>query len=114
MSKRSKWTDFDKQTKKYIKNRDNNKCVICHCQGALQCMHIFMSRAQGGKGDKKNGCLGCVICHRILDNPLGKKENELSVKYMNYCKKYLIEKENIKDIEKLREELRFKKDKIIF
>ena len=114
MSKRSKWTDFDKETKKYIKKRDNDQCVICHCKGALQNMHIFMSRADGGKGDKRNGCLGCVVCHRIMDNPLGKKENELSAIYLNKCKNYLIEKENIKDIKKLMRELKYKKETINF
>ena len=28
-SNRTKWTDFDKETKRYIKKRDGGKCVIC-------------------------------------------------------------------------------------
>ena len=55
MSKRSNWCEFDKETRKYIKKRDNNECVICHKKGALQVMHIFLSRAKGGKGSKDNG-----------------------------------------------------------
>ena len=48
MSKRSQWCEFDKETRKYIKKRDNNECVICHREGALEAMHIFVSRAKGG------------------------------------------------------------------
>ena len=72
-------------------------------------MHIFMSRAKGGKGDKRNGCLGCVKCHRVLDNPLGEEQNKLSKEYMGICKNYLIEVESITDVDKLMEELKFKK-----
>lgn len=110
MSKRSKWCEYDKETRKYIKKRDNEECIICHNKGALQIMHIFMSRAKGGKGDRRNGCLGCIRCHKIMDNPIGNKEKELSMKYLDYCKRYLIEKENIKNIDKLMEDLKFKKD----
>lgn len=110
MSKRSVWCEYDKETRKYIKKRDKEECVICHSRGALQIMHIFMSRAKGGKGDKRNGCLGCVKCHRIMDNPIGKEENKLSKEYLEYCKKYLIEQEQITDIEKLMNELKYNKN----
>lgn len=95
MSIRSNWVEYDKDTRKYIKKRDNERCIICQKKGALQIMHIFLSRAKGGKGCKENGCLGCINCHSIIDNPIGKNQNELSKKYLDYCKKYLIEKENI-------------------
>ena len=52
MTKRSNWCEFDKEARKLIKKRDNNECVICHKKGALQIMHIFLSRAKGGKGCK--------------------------------------------------------------
>ena len=58
MSKRSNWCDYDKNTRKYIKKRDNDKCVLCGAKGALQIMHVFISRAKGGKGCKENGVLG--------------------------------------------------------
>lgn len=112
MSKRSNWCEFDKETRKYIKKRDNDECVICHHKGALQIMHIFLSRAKGGKGDKRNGCLGCIKCHKIIDNPIGKEENELSKKYLWYCKGYLIKQEGITDQLELKEELKFKKEKV--
>ena len=47
MSKRSNFTEFDKETRKYIKKRDKDKCVICGAKGGLQIMHIFLSRAKG-------------------------------------------------------------------
>jgi hypothetical protein len=96
MSIRSNWCEYDKETRKYIKKRDNNECFICHNKGALQIMHIFISRAKGGKGCKENGVLGCVKCHRIIDNPIGIEQNKLSQVYLNKCKQYLIDKENIK------------------
>ena len=94
MSKRSNWCDYDKETRKYIKKRDENKCILCGSKGALQIMHIFLSRAQGGKGCKENGCLGCVKCHTIIDNPIGNEENKRQKEYLEKCKKHIIEKEN--------------------
>ena len=84
MSIRTQWTDFDKETRKYIKKRDNNQCVICHSKGALQIMHIFLSRGQGGKGCKENGCLGCIKCHKILDNPIGEQENRIYLYWLDF------------------------------
>lgn len=95
MSVRSNWCEFDKETRKYIKKRDNNECIICHTKGALQIMHIFVSRAKGGKGCKDNGVLGCISCHKIIDNPIGEEQNKKSKEIMDNCKKYLIEKEHI-------------------
>lgn len=95
MSVRSNWCEYDKETRKYIKKRDNDKCVICGAKGALQIMHIFVSRAKGGKGCKENGVLGCVKCHLILDNPIGEEQNKKSKEYLAYCYQYLFNKENI-------------------
>ena len=95
MSIRSNWCEYDKETRKYIKKRDKNECVKCHSKGALQIMHIFLSRAKGGKGCKENGVLGCIKCHSILDNPIGEEQNKKSKEIMDYCRKYLIEKEHI-------------------
>ena len=95
MTLRSSYTDFDKETRKYIKRRDKNKCVICGNKGALQIMHIFVSRAKGGKGCKENGCLGCIKCHAILDNPIGAEQNKLSQEYKAKCYQYLFNKEHI-------------------
>lgn len=111
MSIRSNWCEFDKEIRKYIKKRDKNKCVICGNKGALQIMHIFLNRSHGGKGSKENGCLGCVKCHRILDNPIGKTKNKLSEEYLQRCKEYLIEKEHIIYNKEFIESLKFDKKK---
>ena len=111
MSIRSNWCEFDKEIRKYIKKRDKNKCVICGNKGALQIMHIFLNRSNGGKGSKENGCLGCVKCHRILDNPIGKTKNKLSEEYLQRCKEYLIEKEHIIYNKGFLESLKFDKKK---
>lgn len=114
MSIRSNWCEFDKDERKYIKKRDRERCVICGNKGALQIMHIFLSRAKGGKGDRKNGCLGCVKCHRIIDNPIGTQQNELSNKYLELCKQYLIEKENLTINNEFIESLKYKKQEATF
>ena len=93
MSKRSQWAEYDRETRKYIKKRDNNQCFICHNKKDLQIMHIFVSRAKGGKGCKENGVLGCINCHSIIDNPIAIEQNELSKDYLTRCMYYLIEKE---------------------
>lgn len=106
MSKRSAWCEFDKETRKYIKQRDNDRCVICGMRGALQIMHIFVSRQHGGRGTKENGCLGCVRCHNEIDNG---SNTERSRKFKQYCESYLIEKENIVDVEQLKKDLIYHK-----
>ena len=110
MSIRSNWCEFDKDVRKYIKKRDKNKCVICGSKGALQIMHIFLNRSHGGKGCKDNGCLGCVRCHRIIDNPIGSDENKLSKELLQYCKDYLILVENIKYDDDFINSLKYKKE----
>ena len=110
MSKRSNWCDYDKETRKYIKKRDENKCILCGSKGATQIMHIFLSRAHGGKGCKENGCLGCVKCHTIIDNPIGNEENKKQKEYLEKCKKHLIEKEGIIYNKDFIETLKYKKE----
>lgn len=104
MTKRSNWCEFDKEERKYIKKRDNDRCVICGNKGALQIMHIFLNRSHGGRGVRENGCLGCVTCHNIMDNPIG-KQNEKSKEYMELCENYLINKEHLKERFSNRKEL---------
>ena len=113
MSIRSNWCEFDKETRKYVKKRDQNKCVICDSKGALQIMHIFVNRSHGGKGCKENGCLGCVKCHRILDNPIGEKENRLAEKYKAKCMQHLFNTEHIIYNDEFKKSLKFDKQKYI-
>lgn len=95
MSKRSQWCEFNDKERSYIKIRDEYRCVICHANYGLQIMHIFVNRSHGGKGTRENGCLGCYRCHGIIDNPIGKKQNEQSKQMLDYCKRYLIKKEKL-------------------
>lgn len=110
---RKDWSEYDRETRKYIKKRDNNKCILCGSNGNLQIMHIWVNRSHGGKGCKENGVLGCIKCHQILDNPIGEEQNRLSKEYLQECKNYLIEKENIIPDEKFIETLKYKKECII-
>lgn len=111
MSIRTNWTEFDKETRKYIKKRDDNRCVICGSKGALQIMHIFLNRSHGGKGSKENGCLGCVKCHKILDNPIGEEQNRLSQNYKALCMQHLFNKEHIIYNDEFIKSLKFDKKK---
>ena len=113
MSIRTSWCEFDKETRKYIKKRDKDKCVICGNKGALQIMHIFLNRSHGGKGSKENGCLGCIKCHKILDNPIGEQENKLSQDYKAICMQHLFNTEHIIYNDEFIESLKFDKKKYI-
>ena len=109
MNKRVKWTDIDDVTRQYILKRDK-KCLICGRTNELTLAHIFLSRAKGGKGCKENLVTICKQDHYfLLDNPIGKKNNELSKRYKERLKAYLIVKENIKYNDEFIESLRYKK-----
>ena len=114
MSIRSKWCDYNKETRKYILKRDDNKCLICKKKGALTIAHIFISRAKGGKGCKENGVTLCSKCHYYyVDNPIGEENNKKAKIYLEELKKYLIEKEHINYNKEFLDSLRFSKDKIL-
>ncbi len=75
-------------------------------------MHIFVNRAHGGKGERRNGVLGCVRCHAIIDNPTGEDQNALSRDYLRRCKAYLIDVEHITITEReLCEQLIFNRER---
>lgn len=116
MTKRSSWCEFDKETRKYIKKRDKERCIYCGYKGALQIAHIFLSRAHGGRGTKENGVLLCVTHHQILDNYFSNQESEKD-NILNYCENYLIDKENLKSRFKGKKELidylKFDKEKYL-
>ena len=114
MSIRTQWTDVSKETRKYVKKRDGNKCIICNNKGAITMAHIFVSRGQSGKGSKENIVSLCANCHYyILDNPIGEEQNKLSKEYLQYCKDYLIEKEHINYNKEFIDSLKFDKRKYI-
>lgn len=110
MSIRSKWCEPSKETRKYVLKRDK-QCIFCGNKKSLTMVHVFLSRAKGGSGNKENIVTGCYQCHLfILDNPLGKQNNEKSAKMMEYAKKYLIEKECINYGKDFIESLKYKKE----
>ena len=95
MSKRTEWTSIDKETRKYVLERDGNKCLVCGSRNFLTLAHVFVNRSHGGKGCKENLVCLCVRHHEILDNYIGEREKELSKKISAYCKNYLIQHESI-------------------
>ena len=106
MSVRSQFCEFDKETRKYIKKRDNNRCIFCGNNGSLQIAHIFLSRSHGGKGCKENGVMLCIKCHQALDNG---KDVSLRDQISQFCRAYLIKKENIIDLSSLMYTLKYDK-----
>ena len=109
MSDRSKACEFDEKTREQIRKRDHNKCVICGRTQGLQVMHIFINRAHGGLGVKENGCLGCMYCHQVIDNPIGRTQNAQSKELLAYCKQYLIHEENIDYNDEFLKSIKYKK-----
>lgn len=107
--KRTKWTGISGYTRKCVLVRDKNRCIICGSNSYLTLAHVFISRAHGGKGSKDNLVVLCRNCHQIMDNPIGNKQNELSKKYLAYCKKYLINVEEITNLAALLDRLKYKK-----
>lgn len=113
MSKRTEWTSIDKETRKYVLERDGNKCLVCGSRNFLTLAHIFVNRSHGGRGCKENLVCLCVRHHEILDNYIGEREKELSEKISAYCKNYLIKKEGINFNEQFLNNLIFSKSPFI-
>lgn len=67
--KRSKRTEFSKQTRERIKERDNGECQQCGAPGT-QIHHVKPRGSGQGKGVYTNGLLLCTRCHQHChDNP---------------------------------------------
>lgn len=61
----AKW----KNTRRYIRSRDGDRCRVCEASGAIQRMYVhhILPRAQGGSDDVKNLMLVCQSCHGKLE-----------------------------------------------
>ena len=95
-SKRSKACEFSKATRKVIWERDQG-CIFCQMNyhmppeeftatGELQIMH-FIPRSQGGLGIPRNGAVGCIYHHMLLDNGRDTRQEMLDL-FENYLKAY--------------------------
>lgn len=109
MKKNGKWELFDKETQKYLKKRDKEKCVLCGKKGAVKFMHVFVSDSKGGKGCKENGICVCVKCMQINNKPIGKEEVRQRMINIQQAQKYLIEKENLQVDKRFLDSLKYKK-----
>ncbi len=64
-----------KRTKKLVRRRDNNQCVVCEAKSPLQFDHIILV-GDGGDNSLDNIQLLCVSCHikkHYGNNHIGKK-----------------------------------------
>jgi 5-methylcytosine-specific restriction endonuclease McrA len=73
----AKW----KNTRRYIRSRDGDRCRICEASGAIQRMytHHITPRTQGGTDDVKNLMLVCQSCHMKLEREAQKPPPPKSV-----------------------------------
>lgn len=77
-SKRSKATDFTRETRQQIITRDSGKCLFCQMDyhmekatrldlGVRDIMH-YIPRSAGGLGIPQNAAVGCRYHHSMYDN----------------------------------------------
>lgn len=81
-SKRARFSEFSKETKEQILNRDKG-CIFCRSKTGLTYAH-YISRAKGGIGSVKNGVMLCLDCHFKTDHTVERQDR------LNYIKSYLI------------------------
>jgi 5-methylcytosine-specific restriction endonuclease McrA len=87
MRKDTKARDFDRKTKEAIAKRDSIDgwpcCVFCGAPAPSHGYEIlpiswsnahYISRAQGGLGDERNGLTLCPKCHRKYDQSTSREE----------------------------------------
>ena len=74
-SKRAKATEFERETRIQILQRDKYQCLFCRlgkygkseCDWITDIMH-YINRSAGGLGIEENGVTGCRYHHSLLDN----------------------------------------------
>lgn len=88
-SLRSQWSQFTQEERINIMTRDKGKCIMPNCNNTFGTgiAHVFLSKAQGGRGCKENGVVLCQEHHHALDNG---NNRELRQQIDKYCKDYLM------------------------
>jgi 5-methylcytosine-specific restriction endonuclease McrA len=95
---------FSQETIQAIYIRDNGKCVCCGSAKDLEGIpHHIQYRSQGGKGEKRNGCIICRPCHRWVHDgdpgPNGEPSAEGRKWFEDWQKEKLDENGDLKDAE---------------
>ncbi len=82
-----KHTEFSKKERTVIYQRDDMRCIMPSCNDKfnINVAHVFVSRAHGGLGIRKNGVLLCHFHHMDLDQR--NRPNHDKVKH--YTEEYL-------------------------
>ena len=82
--KLTKATDISMKVKKEVWERDNHKCIYCHCEVPLTCANShFIKRSQLGLGIPQNIVSACPICHDKYDFGINVQD------MVNYTREYL-------------------------
>ncbi len=99
ISKRTKALTIPTKIKKIVWERDNHRCIFCHCEVPWNCADShFIKRSHGGLGIEENILTNCPICHKKFDDSIERKnmlpiaEKYLKSKYDNWNKKDLVYK----------------------
>lgn len=98
MSKLQRATEFSTKERKRIKDRDGG-CIFCQMQYHVeecrdtylmqpsQIMH-YIPRSHQGLGIAKNGALGCIWHHMMLDNGKEGRREEMLRLFREYLQKH--------------------------
>lgn len=82
--KLTKATEIPLKVKKEVWERDNHRCIYCHCEVPLSCANShYIKRGQLGLGIPQNIVTACPICHDKYDFGINIQD------MINYTKKYL-------------------------
>lgn len=82
--KLTKAADISMKVKKEVWERDNHKCIYCHCEVPLTCANShFIKRSQLGLGIPENVVSACPICHDKYDFGINVQD------MINFTRKYL-------------------------
>ena len=98
-NKRTKAVAISKKVKLIVWERDNHKCIFCHCEVPWNLANShFIKRSHGGLGIPENIFCACLKCHNKFDDSLNRRwmlpiaEKHLKSKYDHWNKDDLIYK----------------------
>lgn len=101
-SKRTKALAIPTKIKKIVWERDNHRCIFCHCEVPWNRANShFVKRSHGGLGIEENILTNCPSCHKQFDDSIERKnmlpiaENYLKSKYENWKKDELVYKKEV-------------------
>ena len=95
-SRQARKREFSAEARREILERDMGECIFCKkayhlgkgtmfSMSGKQIMH-YIPRSQGGLGVAKNGAVGCIYHHTMLDNGNEGRREEMLAIFREYLK----------------------------